>query len=110
LLLRVVIPAALSPIFSGMRVALSISFTVLVAAELAGAQAGLGYLVQTSALSFRVEIIFVGIVALALLGFLADTLFITVLTGCSPGIALSRPGNREGLFGSGFDVVAGCLL
>ena len=79
LLLRVVIPAALSPIFSGMRVALSISFTVLVAAELAGALAGLGYLIQTSALSFRVDNIFVGIVVLALLGFIADTLFMIIL-------------------------------
>lgn len=60
LLSKVVLPAALSPIFSGMRVSLSLSFTVLVAAELAGALAGLGYLIQTSALSFRVDNIFVG--------------------------------------------------
>lgn len=79
LLLRVVIPAALAPIFSGMRVALSLSFTVLVAAELAGALAGLGYLIQTSALSFRVDNIFVGILILAILGFIADTLFMSLL-------------------------------
>jgi len=79
LLLKVVIPAALAPIFSGMRVALSISFTVLVAAELAGALAGLGYLIQMSALSFRVDTIFVGIVVLAILGFIADTLFMMLL-------------------------------
>lgn len=79
LLLKVVIPAALAPIFSGMRVALSMSFTVLVAAELAGALAGLGYLIQMSALSFRVDTIFVGIVVLAILGFLADTLFMQLL-------------------------------
>jgi NitT/TauT family transport system permease protein/sulfonate transport system permease protein len=79
LLLKVVIPAALAPIFSGMRVALSISFTVLVAAELAGALAGLGYLIQNSALSFRVDNIFVGIVVLAILGFIADTLFMMLL-------------------------------
>ncbi len=79
LLIKVVIPAALAPIFSGMRVALSISFTVLVAAELAGALAGLGYLIQTSALSFRVDNIFVGIAILAILGFVADTIFMTLL-------------------------------
>jgi ABC-type nitrate/sulfonate/bicarbonate transport system permease component len=75
LLLKVVLPAALSSIFSGMRVALSIAFTVLVAAELAGALAGLGYLIQMSALSFRIDHIFVGILSLALLGFLADFIF-----------------------------------
>lgn len=79
LLLRVVIPAALAPIFSGLRVALSISFTVLVAAELAGAIAGLGYFIQNSALSFRVDNIFVGIVVLAILGFIADSLFMVLL-------------------------------
>jgi ABC-type nitrate/sulfonate/bicarbonate transport system permease component len=75
LMRKVVLPAALSSIFSGMRVSLSVSFTVLVAAELAGALAGLGYLIQTAALSFRVDHIFVGIAVLALLGFAADTIF-----------------------------------
>jgi ABC-type nitrate/sulfonate/bicarbonate transport system permease component len=74
-----VIPAALAPIFSGMRVALSVAFTVLVAAELAGVLAGLGYLIQMSALSFRVDNIFVGIVVLAVMGFIADTLFMNAL-------------------------------
>jgi ABC-type nitrate/sulfonate/bicarbonate transport system permease component len=79
LLLRVILPASLGAIFAGMRVALSISFTVLVAAELTGAMAGLGYLIQTSALSFRVDNIFVGIVVLAVLGFVADSLFMRTL-------------------------------
>jgi ABC-type nitrate/sulfonate/bicarbonate transport system permease component len=79
LLRKVVIPAALTSIFAGMRVALSMSFTVLVAAELAGALAGLGYLIQISALSFRIDNIFVGIVILAVLGFVADMIFMRVL-------------------------------
>jgi NitT/TauT family transport system permease protein/sulfonate transport system permease protein len=93
LLLKVVIPAALAPIFSGMRVALSISFTVLVAAELAGALAGLGYLIQMSALSFRVDNIFVGIVVLAILGFVADTVFMTILYWLFPWYRAEQMGN-----------------
>ncbi|MEZ0213194.1 MAG: ABC transporter permease [Xanthobacteraceae bacterium] len=92
LLLRVVIPAALAPIFSGLRVALSISFTVLVAAELAGAIAGLGYFIQNSALSFRVDNIFVGIVVLAVLGFIADTLFMTLLYWLFPWYRAQQSG------------------
>jgi len=92
LLLRVVLPAALAPIFSGMRVALSISFTVLVAAELAGALAGLGYLIQTSSLSFRVDNIFVGIVALAILGFIADALFMAILYRVFPWYRAEQTG------------------
>jgi ABC-type nitrate/sulfonate/bicarbonate transport system permease component len=84
LLLRVVVPASLSAIFAGMRVSLSLSFTVLVAAELAGAMAGLGYLIQTSALSFRVDNIFAGIVVLAMLGFIADSGFMLFLYRCFP--------------------------
>jgi len=92
LLLRVVIPAALAPIFSGLRVALSISFTVLVAAELAGAIAGLGYFIQNSALSFRVDNIFVGIVVLAILGFIADTLFMALLYWLFPWYRAQQSG------------------
>jgi ABC-type nitrate/sulfonate/bicarbonate transport system permease component len=55
------------------------SFTVLVAAELAGALAGLGYLIQMSALSFRIDNIFVGIVILAVLGFIADMVLMRLL-------------------------------
>ncbi len=92
LLRRVIIPATLAPIFAGMRVALSISFTVLVAAELAGALAGLGYLIQTSALSFRVDNIFVGIVILAILGFIADALFMAVLYRVFPWYRAEQSG------------------
>lgn len=92
LLRKVVIPAALAPIFAGMRVALSMSFTVLVAAELAGALAGLGYLIQMSALSFRIDNIFVGIVILAVLGFLADLVLMRVLYWAFPWYRAEQTG------------------
>ena len=62
------------------------------AAELAGALAGLGYLIQTSALSFRVDNIFVGIVVLALLGFIADTLFMAILYRLFPWYRAEQTG------------------
>jgi ABC-type nitrate/sulfonate/bicarbonate transport system permease component len=92
LLRKVVIPAALGQIFAGMRVALSMSFTVLVAAELAGALAGLGYLIQMSALSFRIDNIFVGIVILAILGFVADLGFMRVLYWAFPWYRAEQTG------------------
>lgn len=92
LLRKVVIPAALAPIFAGLRVALASSYTVLVAAELAGALAGLGYLIQMSALSFRVDNIFVGIVALALLGFASDSLFMVTLYRLFPWYRTEQTG------------------
>ncbi len=70
LLLKVVVPAALPDIATGLRVGFGLSFGILVAAELIAAQSGLGYLVmqsrQLGQLGISIFGIFViGIVALA---------------------------------------------
>ncbi|CAO3424515.1 ABC transporter permease [Azospirillum doebereinerae] len=75
LLLHVVLPAALPFIVAGLRVSLSVALVILVAAELAGAMRGVGYLIQLSQLVFRVDQMFVGLLALGVMGFTADTLF-----------------------------------
>jgi NitT/TauT family transport system permease protein/sulfonate transport system permease protein len=74
-LVFVVLPAALPLILAGLRVSLSVALVVLVAAELAGALFGVGYLIQVSQQVFRVDHMFVGLIALGLLGFTADYLF-----------------------------------
>jgi NitT/TauT family transport system permease protein/sulfonate transport system permease protein len=74
-LVFVVLPAALPLILAGLRVSLSVALVVLVAAELAGALFGVGYLIQVSQQVFRVDHMFVGLIALGVLGFTADFLF-----------------------------------
>lgn len=74
-LVFVVLPAALPLILAGLRVSLSVALVVLVAAELAGALFGVGYLIQISQQVFRVDHMFVGLIALGTLGFTADFLF-----------------------------------
>jgi NitT/TauT family transport system permease protein len=69
---HVTVPAAVSGIFLGMRLALAASFLVIVAAESLAADTGLGYLVWNSRLYFRIDWMFVGIICLGLLGFVAD--------------------------------------
>lgn len=64
LLARVYIPAALPHILTGLKVSLSAGISTLVAAELAGAVFGLGYLIQISQQVFRVDLMFVGLIAL----------------------------------------------
>lgn len=71
----VVIPGALPFIIAGLRVSLSVALVVLVAAELAGALFGVGYLIQMSQQVFRVDQMFVGLVVLGAMGFTADWLF-----------------------------------
>ena len=71
----VVIPGALPFIIAGLRISLSVALVVLVAAELAGAAFGVGYLIQMSQQVFRVDQMFVGLVVLGVMGFAADVLF-----------------------------------
>jgi NitT/TauT family transport system permease protein len=71
----VVLPASLHGIFTGMRVGMGLSFTTVVAAEMIAAETGLGYLIINSRLWFHTDVIFVGIIALGTLGYLADKAF-----------------------------------
>lgn len=71
----VIIPGALPFIIAGLRISLSVALVVLVAAELAGAAFGVGYLIQMSQQVFRVDHMFVGLITLGTMGVAADLLF-----------------------------------
>lgn len=75
MLLFVVLPGALPFILAGLRISLSVAMVLLVAAELAGAMFGVGYLIQMSQQVFRVDQMFVGLISLGVMGFGADFLF-----------------------------------
>jgi ABC-type nitrate/sulfonate/bicarbonate transport system permease component len=70
--LYVILPAALPSIFTGMRVALSVDFGILVAAELLAGDQGLGYLIHDASTFFNVEALFVGIFLIGFFGLLSD--------------------------------------
>jgi NitT/TauT family transport system permease protein len=72
---RVIFPAALPFIITGVRISVSIAYIMLAAAEMAGALVGLGQLIQESYLVFRTDRMLVGIVMLGILGLLSDRLF-----------------------------------
>lgn len=65
---RVVLPASIPQIFTGLKVAMALSWAVVVAAELTGAQAGLGYMISDAALIFRIPVVFIGIVMIGIIG------------------------------------------
>ena len=69
---RVVLPAALPSIVTGLRQGLAIAFILVVAAELTGASAGLGNLISQSHLIFRTDRMLVGLALLGVLGALVD--------------------------------------
>lgn len=74
LFLKVVLPASLPDIFSGLRIALPIAFVLAIAAELIGATEGMGYLVQYAASSFRRGEVFAAFIVIALIGYALDRL------------------------------------
>ncbi|GAB3716616.1 ABC transporter permease [Nocardiopsis oceani] len=65
---KVVLPAAVPSIFTGVRMAGAASILVLIAAEMVGAQSGLGYLINASQLNFQIHDMYAGILSIALLG------------------------------------------
>jgi len=75
---EVIVPAAAPHIVSGLRLGAALAFLSLVAAELTGASAGIGYRIQESRQFFRTDRMFVGLVELGLLGGLLDLCFIQI--------------------------------
>jgi len=69
LFLHVILPAALPHIMTGIRTTNAISWALVVAAELVGAQAGLGYIVMDAATFFRIPDLYIGIILIGLIGF-----------------------------------------
>lgn len=65
---KVILPAAVPTIFVGIRLAGAISVLALVAVEMFGAKAGLGYLIMYSQFSFEIPGMFVGILVMTLVG------------------------------------------
>ncbi len=71
---RILLPAALPSLFTGLRGALSLSWMFLVAAELIAATRGLGYLLSDGRETSRPDIVIAAILVLAVLGKLSDGL------------------------------------
>jgi len=73
---KVVLPAALPEIMSGLRIALALSFTLMVSAEFLIGQRGLGTLIGTLGEDGDYPGMFAAVLAVTLLGFAADRLFL----------------------------------
>ncbi|NND03684.1 MAG: ABC transporter permease [Acidimicrobiia bacterium] len=71
---RVILPNALPEIFTGIRVAIGVSWGTLVAAELVGTDTGLGAMIFAARVFFRIDIIVAGVIIIAILGVIMDLL------------------------------------
>jgi NitT/TauT family transport system permease protein len=75
---KVILPSAVPTIFTGIRMAGTSSILVLIAAEMVGAKAGLGYLIVNSQMSFLIPDMYAGILTVSLLGLLVNYLLVGV--------------------------------
>jgi NitT/TauT family transport system permease protein len=70
LFFRIIIPAVMPSIMTALRAASAISWTLVVASELLGAQAGLGFIILDAAQYFNIPATFIGIILIGSIGLL----------------------------------------
>ncbi len=75
LLHKVLLPSALPSLFTGIKLALGMSWMLVVGAELIAAGEGVGYLIVWGRQLFQMDIVFVGI---AVVGFIGYLMFLTL--------------------------------
>ena len=71
---KVILPASVPTIFVGIRLASASSILVLVASEMVGAKAGLGYLIIYAQYNFQIAQMYFGIIAITSIGLLFNFL------------------------------------
>ena len=69
---RVVLPAALPSILTGLRVGVGTAFTCVIVAELIAVRSGLGYLITEARMLVRSDLVIAGMMAIGAVGFLLD--------------------------------------
>lgn len=77
-LLKVVFPAALPQIFTGMRISLAIALIMVVISEMVASVDGIGFYILNAQRSFRVPEMYAGVITLGLLGYALNALFVRV--------------------------------
>ena len=72
---RVLLPASLPGIFTGIRVSLGIGVTMLVGAEMVATSNGIAWMALTAADFVQTDIVLVGVLIMAAVGYLLDSFF-----------------------------------
>jgi NitT/TauT family transport system permease protein len=76
LLPRVVLPASLPSIFTGLRIGIGLAWVLVVVAEMIAVKSGLGFVMWDAYYYVRMDIIIAAMLSVGLLGFLCDRLLV----------------------------------
>lgn len=74
----VIFPFSLPDIFAGMRTALGVGYTTVVAAEMVAARSGIGWMVLDASNYLRSDVIFVGIIIMGVTGIILDKIILLI--------------------------------
>jgi NitT/TauT family transport system permease protein len=69
---KVVLPAAMPGIFTGLRVGLGFAWVVIVVGEMTGVPTGLGAMIMDARQLSRTDIVICGMIVIGIAGFLSD--------------------------------------
>jgi len=89
---KVILPAALPQVLTGLRIGLALAFIVVVAAEMSNSRTGLGHLIITAEDSLRFDLMYAAILAIAVIGFAGDRLLVALRRRALAGQTLGKEG------------------
>jgi len=78
LLWRVVLPAAMPSIFTGLRIGLGISWTAVIVSEMVAVKSGLGYVLWDAYYVGRMDIVLADMVSIGMMGYISDRLIVAL--------------------------------
>jgi|SRR4051794_4894235 len=75
---KVIFPASIPTIFTGIRMGGTASILVLIAAEMVGAKEGLGYLISYTQMNFQIPQMYAGIITISVLGLILNYILVSI--------------------------------
>jgi len=78
MIVRIIMPAAMPTIVTGMRISLAIALILAVTSEMIAGSDGLGYFILDAERGFAFQRMYVGILVIGLIGYVASRLFVMI--------------------------------
>ncbi len=78
MLLRVILPAAMPAVMTGLRLSMGIAWVLVVVAEILAVRSGLGYLLNDAYQFYRNDVVIASMLSIGILGFLSDRAIVFV--------------------------------